>query len=121
MFDYCLWRRDEQLETCEEFVADWEEVVDQATADAGGEDQCAKRRFDVCVKTKVAVTLGDYTGKGIKGAQKKNGAKRPGWGDVYNYGNMHDDLDTNADTEGDFVSQVCTDYYAYLDDLEDTY
>jgi hypothetical protein len=27
MFDYCLWRRDEQLDTCEDFVDEWEAAV----------------------------------------------------------------------------------------------
>ena len=40
----------------------------------------------------------------------------PSWGDVYDYGNMHADLDTNEDTEGDFVSAVCTEYYAFIDE-----
>ena len=121
MFDYCLWRRDEQLATCEAFVADWEAAVDAATAAADGEDQCAKRKFDVCVRPRVALTVGDYEGKNIRAAQKANGAKRPGWGNVYNYNNMHDDLDTNDATEGDFVSAVCTEYYDDLDTLGDTY
>ena len=40
----------------------------------------------------------------------------PGWNDVYDYGNMHDDLDTNAATEGEFTSEICTEYYAHIDD-----
>ena len=28
---------------------------------------------------------------------------------------MHDDLDTNAATEGEFSSDTCTDYYAHID------
>ena len=62
MFDYCLWRRDQQLAACEDFVAQWETVVDAASIEAG-EDLCKKRRGDACYKTTVAVTLGDYTGK----------------------------------------------------------
>ena len=54
-------------------------------------------------------------------AQKKTGNKRPGWGNVYNYNNMHNDLDTNEDTEGEFTSAVCTEYYADLEDLQATY
>merc|ERR1712109_251741 len=113
MFDYCLWRRDEQLATCEAFVADWEAALEAA----GGEDQCAKRKFDVCVRPRVDLTVGEYTGKNIRAAQKANGAKRPGWGNVYNYNNMHDDLDTNAATDGEFESAVCTEYYDDLDAL----
>ena len=47
MFDYCLWRRDEQLEACEEFVAEWE----AATVGDDGEDLCApkKRKMGVCL------------------------------------------------------------------------
>ena len=98
MFEYCLWRRDQQLVTCEAFVADWVTAVDDAS-DAAGEDLCRKRKFGgVCVATKVDVTVGNYTGKSIGRAQKANGAKRPGWGNVYNYNNMHNDLDTNEDT-----------------------
>merc|ERR1719461_305649 len=73
MFEYCLYRRDEWIEQCEEDAGDIE-------------------------LPKV----------------------EPGWGDVYDYGNMHADLDTNEDTDGDFVSQVCTDYYTFKDaKLED--
>merc|ERR1711948_27580 len=42
--------------------------------------------------------------------------EEPGWGDVYDYGNMHADLDTNPDTDGIFESAVCTEYYAFIDD-----
>merc|ERR1712073_28785 len=91
MFDYCLWRRDQQLETCEAFVADWEAAVDAATAaDAEGVDQCQKRKLGVCVMTRAAITVGDYTGRNIRRGQIKNGFKRPGWGQVYNYNNMHE-------------------------------
>merc|ERR1712079_358951 len=121
MFDYCLWRRDEQLATCEAFVADWEAAVAAATTAADGEDQCQKIKFGVCVSTKEAITVGDYTGRNIRFAQRKNGFKRPGWGNVYNYNNMHDDLDTNDATDGEFVSAVCTEYYDDLDTLGDTY
>ena len=57
----------------------------------------------------------------IKGAQKKTGNKRPGWGNVYNYNEMHDDLDTNAATDGDFTNAVCTYYYDQLAALGDNY
>ena len=32
--------------------------------------------------------------------------RRPGWGDVYNYGKMHNDL-----LAGDFTNDTCEDYY----------
>ena len=32
--------------------------------------------------------------------------QRPGWGDVYNYGKMHNDL-----LAGDFANDTCEDYY----------
>ena len=69
MFEYCIWRRDEWIDECEE---------------AAG---------DIVLPREV-----------------------PGWGDVYDYGNMHDDLDTNAATAGQFSSDTCTDYYAHIDD-----
>ena len=76
MFEYCLYRRDEWIDECEENSGDLDLPKDE-----------------------------------------------PGWGDVYDYGNMHADLDTNEDTDGDFVSQVCTDYYTFkdakLDDIND--
>jgi hypothetical protein len=34
---------------------------------------------------------------------------------------MHDDLDTNVDTDGEFPSDQCTLYYEYLDELAETY
>ena len=67
--------------------------------------------------TKVDITFGDSVGRKPQKAQKKSEYKRPGWGDVYNYGNMHDDLDTNAATEGEFTSSQCTLYYTKLDDF----
>merc|ERR1712156_602930 len=122
MFDYCLWRRDEQLETCEAFVADWEDALEAATAAAAdGEDQCRKRKHGVCVMTVDAITVGEYTGKNIRRAQIANGFKRPGWGQVYNYNNMHDDLDSNDATEGLFESDVCDLYYEDLEISEETY
>ena len=68
MFEYCLYRRDEWIDECEE---------------AAGDIDLPK--------------------------------EEPGWGDVYDYGNMHADLDTNEDTEGDFVSDICTAYYDHID------
>jgi len=69
MFEYCIYRRDEWLEICEEEEGEVELPVEE-----------------------------------------------PGWGDVYDYGNMHADLNTNTETEGDFVSGVCTDYYTHMDE-----
>ena len=37
----------------------------------------------------------------------------PGWGDVYNYGNMHGDLVSNGGE--DFDNGTCDDYYALID------
>ena len=71
--------------------------------------------------TTVDITFGNYVGKKAMKAQKKSEYKRPGWGNVYNYGNMHDDLDTNEDTDGDFTSAQCTLYYEELEKLQATY
>lgn len=71
MFEYCIYRRDEWIDECEE---------------AAGDIELPK--------------------------------EEPGWGNVYDYGNMHADLDTNEDTEGDFVSAVCTEYYDHIDEFE---
>ena len=116
MFDYCLWRRDEQLKRCALFVEEWNEEVAIASAVAG-EDVCKKEKGGICFMTTVDITFGDYTGTKAMKAQKKSEFKRPGWGDVYNYGNMHDDLDTNQDTDGDFESAQCTLYYEELEKL----
>ena len=116
MFDYCLWRRDQQLLACAEFVEEWNEEVAIASAVAG-EDVCKKERGGICAMTTVDITFGDYVGRKPQKAQRKSEYKRPGWGDVYNYGNMHDDLDTNAATQGQFTSSQCTLYYTKLDDL----
>ena len=62
MFDYCLWRRDEQLKACEIFVEEWNEEVAIASAVAG-EDVCKKERGGICAMTKVDITFGDYVGK----------------------------------------------------------
>merc|ERR1712156_112795 len=123
MFDYCLWRRDQQLDTCEAFVADWESAVNAATAAADGEDQCVpkRRKQGVCLMTKVDITVGEYTGRNFRRAKTANGFKRPGWGQVYNYNNMHDDLDSNDATEGLFESDVCDLYYEDLAILGDNY
>ena len=40
----------------------------------------------------------------------------PGWGDVYNYGNMHGDLVSNGGE--DFDNATCDDYYALIDTEE---
>ena len=116
MFDYCLWRRDEQRKQCDIFVQEWNEEVAIASAVAG-EDVCKKERGGICIMTKVDITFGDYVGRKPQKAQKKSEYKRPGWGNVYNYGNMHDDLDTNTDTNGTFTSDQCTLYYSVLDEL----
>ena len=71
--------------------------------------------------TKENITVGEYTGRNIRRAQKENDKKRPGWGDVYNYDNMHADLDSNDATEGLFESDVCDLYYADLEIIEETY
>ena len=114
MFDYCLWRRDVQLEKCEKFVVEWQAEVAQASVEAG-EDVCLKEKGGVCLKTKVDIEFYDYTGKSIKMAQKKSDFKRPGWGNVYNYGNMHNDL---LDGEFPDEDEQCDLYYQAVDVLE---
>ena len=71
--------------------------------------------------TKVDITVGEYTGRNFRRAKTANGFKRPGWGQVYNYNNMHDDLDSNDATEGLFESDVCDLYYEDLEILGDNY
>ena len=115
MFDYCIHRRDLQLEKCEDFVVEWQAEVELASERAG-EDVCQKVRGDICQKTKVDIEFYDYTGKSAKAAQKNSDFKRPGWGDVYNYGNMHNDL---LDGEFDDESGQCDLYYEYVDMLEE--
>merc|ERR1739844_279858 len=39
----------------------------------------------------------------------------PGWGDVYNYGNMHGDLESNG---GDWPNAICDKYYEYIETEE---
>ena len=72
MFDYCIWRREQWLQECE---------------DEEGE---------------IALPRNE-----------------PGWGDVYNYGNMHADLESNDATDGDFVNAICTEYYDLIEDNAD--
>lgn len=72
MFEYCIYRRDEWLEICEDEDGEVELPVEE-----------------------------------------------PGWGDVYDYGNMHADLNTNTETDGDFESGVCTEYYRFMDENGD--
>ena len=114
MFDYCIHRRDQQLEKCEDFVEEWQDEVALASERAG-EDVCQKKNGDICQKTKVDIEFYDYTGKSAKAAQKNSDFKRPGWGDVYNYGNMHNDL---IDKEFLDESGQCKLYYDYVDKLE---
>ena len=119
MFDYCLHRRDVQLEKCEQFVKEWQTEVELASS-AEGDDVCEKQKGGVCVRTTVDIEFYDYTGKSIKGAQKNSDFKRPGWGNVYNYGEMHNDL-----IDGEFLDEdeQCDLYYQYVDlllgDLDD--
>ena len=42
--------------------------------------------------------------------------KNPGWGDVYDYGNMHGDLVSNGGE--DFDNATCDEYYALIDTAE---
>ena len=67
MFEYCLYRRDEWIDECEE---------------AAGDIELPK--------------------------------EEPGWDDVYDFGNMYADLDTNwaynDGTDGDFLNASCLFY-----------
>ena len=92
---------------------EWQEVVALAS-EVAGENICAKERGGICQKTKIDVTMGQYTGKMAKKAQAVNGFRKPGWGNVYNYGNMHDDF-----LAGAFPSEQCDVYYDYVEDLEE--
>ena len=60
------------------------------------------------MKTKVDIEFYDYTGKIAKKAQKKSDFKRPGWGNVYNYQNMHNDM---LDGEFPDLDGQCDLYY----------
>ena len=68
MFAYCLFRRDEWIDECEE---------------AAGDIELPK--------------------------------EEPGWDDVYDFGNMHADLDKNDGTGGDFLNEICLMYYSHIE------
>ena len=96
MFDYCLYKRDEIYDGCNALAAGWAaEIAAQGV-------ECRKEKHGVCLKTKTNV---DYAGiETMKFSTiKKEFNKRPGWGQVYNYGNMHNELQSN-NADGNFVS-----------------
>ena len=45
----------------------------------------------------------------------------PDWGDVYNFDNMHADLESNEDTNGDWENQTCDAYYVLEEILDESY
>merc|ERR1712150_286870 len=78
MFEYCLYKRDEHYDDCEAL-----------------EVECKKEKLGTCVKTATAVDFRDNQESKFMKVHKKHN-KRPGWGQVYNYGNMHNELESNG-------------------------
>ena len=109
MYDYCIYRRDVQLNKCEALVDDWEEEM--TAQDIG----CRVEKYDTCIVADAKVDIGGIQENKFFKVMRKL-AKRPGWGQVYNYDNMHNEL--NSNTGGDFESATCDTYYAYLGELE---
>ena len=96
MFDYCMYKRDEIFDGCNALAKGWEEEM------AAQGVECKVEKHGVCLKTKGKV---DYAGieTNMFKKVKKVLNKRPGWGQVYNYDNMHNELQSN-NADGNFVS-----------------
>ena len=107
MFEYCLYKRDEHYADCEALADEWEEAI----ADQGV--VCSKEKKGTCLKTATVVDFRGSPEKTFMKVSRKHN-KRPGWGQVYNYGNMHNEL--NSNTGGDFVSTTCDTYYEVIEE-----
>ena len=96
MFDYCLYKRDEIYAGCNTLAAAWEaEIAAQGV-------ECKKEKHGICLKTKGKI---DYNGFETNSfvSLKREFNKRPKWGQVYNYDNMHNELQSN-NPDGNFIS-----------------
>ena len=105
MYDYCIHKRDEQLAECEDLADDWEAEIDAQDI------ECKKFEYGVCLKTRGRVDFAGIETTMFKKV-KKEFNKRPGWGQVYDYDNMHNELKSNG---GDWDNATCDAYYAAID------
>ena len=69
--------------------------------------------FDYCMYRKKEFLADCIEAEGDIDLPKAN----PGWGDVYDYGNMHGDLASNGG-DPEFDNAVCDEYYELIDTAE---
>ena len=106
MFEYCLYKRDEHYDACEALAEEWELAISDQ------EVECKKEKLGTCVKTATAVDFRDNQESKFMKVHKKHN-KRPGWGQVYNYGNMHNELESNG---GTWANATCDLYYDVIEE-----
>ena len=111
MYEYCIWRRDEYIASCEAFPTLWAEAVDQVGCKKEEEDGTCKR-----LNEKVAFTLrpGVTTETHNRKAAEKRLSKRPNWKGVKDLDEMHNDLIEVADGTLGFEAS-CGDFYEFVD------
>ena len=111
MYEYCIWRRDEYIASCEAFPTLWAEAVDQVGCKKEEQDGTCKR-----LNEKVAFTLrpGVTTETNNRKAAEKRLSKRPNWKGVKDLDEMHNDLIEVADGTLGFEAS-CGDFYEFVD------
>jgi len=110
MYEYCIWRRDEYIASCEAFPTLWAEAVDQVG--------CKKERDGSCLRLneKVAFTLrpGVTTETSNRKVADKRLSKPSNWRGVKDLDEMHDDLIEVADGTLGFEAS-CSAFYEFAD------
>ena len=114
--EYCLWRRDQYVDTCVGFDDNWTAAA-EGNCDFARNDKCIKltdaKEFDL-----TAARSTDYK-KYMKARNQLQ--RRPGWGNVYNYAVMYGDYQTLEDSSESFMGdcQVFYDFVYALDSPND--
>ena len=111
MYEYCIWRRDEYVASCEAFPTVWEEAVEQVG--------CKRERNGTCTNLNEKVAFARYPGSTFEASVRKNAerglAKTGGWNQLARLETMADDLIEFADGTRSFEAG-CDAFYEFVDD-----
>ena len=110
MYEYCIWRRDEYVASCEAFPTVWEEAVEQVG--------CKKEKNGTCIRLNEKVAFTRHPGSTFEANGRTNAERnlsRTGnWNKLARFETMADDLIEFADGTRSFEAG-CDAFYEFVD------
>ena len=120
MYDYCIWRRDEYVNICNNFNTYWNEATEGVGCEEEGWNSCKITSVPVTMKAREGTQCQEFTSQ--KDARMTL-TSRPSWGNVYDYDVMHGEYKNlmEANSDASFLEE-CEIFYDYMSEvLDDDY